>query len=196
MMNADEFRVVGRYQSLTNWPNEAFDRITRLTTDLLDVPFAFISLVYTDDVWFRDIAKRSSAAVIDKKQFPAIISASKLVIVADVEQDSRFSIDRLVINNIKARFYAGAPLVMPDGQTFGVLGVFDTRVRSDWSEMQSTTLTDLAGITVDEMEFRRMIAKREQMKRIHVTQSQAPIAEPRLGRFANFFRILVGHSAR
>jgi signal transduction histidine kinase len=109
---------------------ERFDRITRLTRQLLDVPIALVSLVDLDRQWFK------SCAGIDMQEGPRseslcsrAIASGGLLEVADATKDPRFAGNSLVLGPPYIRFYAGQPLSGPGGHLVGTLCVIDLEPR-------------------------------------------------------------------
>ncbi|MEO0602679.1 MAG: GAF domain-containing protein, partial [Myxococcota bacterium] len=126
---------------------ERFDRITRLARYLLNVPIALVSLVDEERQWFK------SAHGLETRQTPrdvafcahAILSSEPLV-VEDAHADPRFADNPLVVGAPGVRFYAGQPLLSPEGLPLGTICVIDQRPRTFGPELreQLTLLGRLA----------------------------------------------------
>src|SRR5256885_9642679 len=82
------------------------------------------------------------------------ICQSDLFIVPDATRDKRFSHNPLVTTDPKIRFYAGAPLVTPDGHALGTLCVID-KVARELSNDQKQAMRVLARHIMTQLELRR-----------------------------------------
>lgn len=135
---------------------ETYDRITRIAANIFGVPIALVSLVDGYRQWFK------SAYGLEVRETPREIAfcshailGREVFMVPDATVDPRFSSNPMVVNDPGIRFYAGAPLVTPEGHALGTMCVIDREIRAPLSESQRQTLTDLAGVVMDLMEARR-----------------------------------------
>lgn len=112
-------------------PEERFDRITAFAAREFEVPIALVSLVDQNRQWFK------SRVGLDACETPrdisfcghAIVSPETLV-VTDAPSDPRFADNPLVTGPPHIRFYAGAPLVLPEGHIVGTLCLISPRPRT------------------------------------------------------------------
>ena len=147
--------AVERLSILDTPPEPAFDRITRMAARLFGVPIALITLVTEDRQWFKsrvglDVCETSRGVAFCAHA----IESDEVFVVPDATQDSRFVDNALVTGEPYIRFYAGAPLRTEDGFNLGTLCVIDTQPR-EFDRAARQNLSDLAALTVDEMELRR-----------------------------------------
>ncbi|MCW2620870.1 MAG: hypothetical protein JWL64_472, partial [Frankiales bacterium] len=116
-----------RYRVLDTDPEEAFDDLTRLATQLLDIPTSVMSLIDVDRQWFKSRLGVPVCETPREYSFCELaLGSSALVVAGDTSLDSRF--DRF--GDQPYRSYAGAPLVTPDGYVLGTLCVFDLEPRT------------------------------------------------------------------
>ncbi len=108
----------------------AFDRLTALAAELLEVPAALISLVDRDRQWFKSrIGVEVCETARDISFCQHLLTSSQPLLIEDAHLDPRFASNPLVIGEPYIRFYAGIPL-RPDGQhVLGTLCVIDTQPR-------------------------------------------------------------------
>jgi len=123
---------------------ERFDRITRVTAHLFDVPMALISLVDTDRQWFKSCQGVSVSETPREISFCAhAILGDHVFYVADTHADSRFADNPLVTRDPFLRFYAGYPISGPGGHKIGTLCIMDRKPRA-MGESDFVLLRDLA----------------------------------------------------
>ncbi len=161
------------YGVLDTEPEPEFDEIARLAAEICQTPMSFVSLVDRDREYFK------AAVGTDLRQSPRSISfcghgilEQGLFVIPDALDDPRFVDNPNVIAGAGVRFYAGAPLVTPDGHAIGMLCVKDTRPR-ELTETQRQSLTVLARQVAALLELRRLLAEGRintpQLKRPHLT---------------------------
>jgi len=137
---------------------EAFDRLARLATRLLDAPVALVSLVDADRQFFKaaiGLAEPWSSA----RQTPVshsycqylLVSGGPLVI-DDARLDPRVR-DNPAIVELAFVAYLGIPLVTSDDHVLGAFCVIDHRPRH-WSAEEVAALQDLAASVMTEIELR------------------------------------------
>ncbi len=169
---AERMAALRRYDVLDSPPDGAFDRITRLAARILQVPIAIVSLVDTDRIWFKS---HHGLDVDEIGRDPGLCASAILqdgpYIVSDAARDPRTLANPLVTGSLGLQFYLGIPLSTSDGHNLGTLCVIDVEPR-EATDDEIATVTDLAGIVMDEIEL-RLSARRlldletEQTDRIH-----------------------------
>jgi hypothetical protein len=154
--------ALGRLEVLDTEPEPEFDDLTRLASQLCGMPIALISLVDKDRQWSKSRVGLSYSETSRNVSFDAhAILGSDVLVVPDALADPRFSVNPLVLDEPKLRFYAGAPLVTSDGYAVGTLCVLD-RVPRELSEEQIEGLRALSRQVMAQLELRRRIhAERE-----------------------------------
>jgi GAF domain-containing protein len=148
-------KVLWQYEVLDTFPEELFDDLTELAAHICEAPIALISLVDGERQWFKSKVGTTVKETSRDASFCAhAITQTGLFIVPDATQDKRFAGNPLVTSEPRIRFYAGAPLITPDGYALGTLCVID-KVPRQLRPDQKQALTILARHVVSQLELRR-----------------------------------------
>ena len=148
-------KVLWQYEVLDTVPEEVFDDLTELAARICEAPIALISLVDEKRQWFKSkIGITVSETSRDRSFCAYAITQPDLFIVTDATQDERFARNPMVVSEPKIRFYAGAPLITPDGHALGTLCVID-KVPRELRLEQKQALRILARHVVSQLELRR-----------------------------------------
>ncbi len=133
-------RALDNYQILDTIAEHDFDRITELASLICEVPISMVSLVDEKRQWFKStvgLDVRETSRDLAFCQY-AIMEPDTFV-VQDATKDIRFKDNALVTGKPDIRFYAGYPLVDPEGYALGTLCVIDRTPRV-LSEKQTRAL--------------------------------------------------------
>ncbi|WP_207486070.1 PAS domain S-box protein [Arenibaculum pallidiluteum] len=128
-------------------PNSAFDRLVTLAAKLLGASKAFISLIDESQHWFICSygAGPPTVEAIRASSFCAhVIETRRALVVSDAREDRRFQASPLVGREPYIRFYAGVPLMMPEGYAIGIIGVMDPEPRPSVHSGEIALLEDVA----------------------------------------------------
>ncbi|SNY96926.1 diguanylate cyclase domain-containing protein [Halomonas sp. hl-4] len=152
----EEARLAALYElALLDTPEEpAFDRVTRLVTQLLNVPTSTVTLIDAKRQWIKSrVGTELSETSRDVAFCAYTIAETAPLVVEDAREDPRFADNPLVTQADGVRFYAGIPLRTSKGLALGSLCAVDTRPRR-LSEAQLDALKDLGAIVTDEIHLR------------------------------------------
>ena len=142
------------YRILDTPPEQAFDDLVELAAAVCYTPVAATALVDDRRSWLK--AKRG----IDLTELPrdSALSAETLqhldvFVVRDALADERYHESSVVLAGF--RFFAGMPLVSPEGHALGTVCVLDERPR-DLSPTQKDALRAIARQAMSQLELRRV----------------------------------------
>ena len=148
-------KVLWQYEVLDTVPEEVFDDLTELAARICEAPIALITLVDEKRQWFKSkVGVTVSETSRDLSFCAYAITQGELFIVPDATRDQRFASNPFVTSEPKIRFYAGAPLITPDGHALGTLCVID-KVPRELRPEQKQALVILARHVVSQLELRR-----------------------------------------
>lgn len=161
------------YQILDTLPESEFDNITRLAAYLCDASISLITLLDDKRQFFKShYGLDVQETPIDQSFCAHALNAGRdLFIISDARKDKRFAKNPLVTGKPHIVFYAGAPLVTPEGVGIGTLCVIDSETKTI-NEGQQEALKSLAGQVMQLLELRRTRLHAEKHKRDWQHQSE------------------------
>ncbi len=134
---------------------DAFDDMTLLTSFICGTPVAVVTLLDMERQWFKSkVGLTSTETPIEQSFCLHAIQQEHVFLVPDALEDERFRENPLVVSEPKIRFYAGAPLVTPEGVPIGTLCAID-RVPRQFTELQKRSLSALARQIMALLDLRR-----------------------------------------
>ncbi|MDX1904338.1 MAG: HAMP domain-containing sensor histidine kinase [Thermonemataceae bacterium] len=117
-----------KYKVLDTLPEQAYNDLVALSAQVCQTPIALVSLLDKDRQWFKS---RINLSLQETKRCDAFcnytILQTEVFEVEDSLQDIRFQGSKLVKDTPFIRFYAGAPLISPEGFALGTICVLDTK---------------------------------------------------------------------
>ena len=142
------------YQIMDSEPEQDFDDLVELASQLCDSPIALITLIDENRQWIKaKIGVDISETTRDIAFCAHAIHDNDIMIIRDATQDDRFFDNPLVAEDPKVRFYAGMPLITDKGFKLGTLCVFDQKPK-DLSDLQLNALRILGKQVVNLLDLR------------------------------------------
>lgn len=171
-------RVIAAYDARGGIGGGALEDVTRFAAQLCDTPVALVTWI---DGATQYLLAREGVEIEQTRRQDSFcqfaIADGQYLEVRDATKDPRFVANPLVTGDLNVRFYAGMPLVSPEGVGLGSVCVIDTTPRADGlSAFQREGLTLLAGLVMARLDDRRVARERTQSE----IEAQAAITESEL----------------
>ena len=152
------------YKILDTVPEAAFDEITELAAEILQCPASFIEFMDGDRQWFKakyGLPEEYTETPRDIAICSHTICQSDLLLIPDLSEDDRFSNNPIVSSAPNVRFYAGMPLITPNGSAIGTICTVDFE-KKEISISQQEALRRLSRQVVTQLELRRALLEMDQ----------------------------------
>jgi diguanylate cyclase (GGDEF)-like protein len=151
----ERIRALETYSVLDTSGEAIFDDVAQMAASMCDTPIALVSFVDGYRQWFK------ARVGIDATETPRdvafcshAIKVREPFVVNDATKDPRFAANPFVTGDDHFRFYAGAPLISPEGHALGTLCVID-RVPRELSASRIDGLKRLGQRLMAHLELRR-----------------------------------------
>ncbi len=131
MIEEERLQTLFDLDLLDSSPEEEYDELVHLASEICSTPISLITLVDRDRQWFKAAVGTTLRETPRDFSFCAhALATPDLFVVEDARVDARFSDNPLVEGDSGFRFYAGVPLQAAGGMAVGTLCVVDTIPRS------------------------------------------------------------------
>lgn len=184
---SERLDILKRYSNMLEaLPGYAFDDATSLVSYICGVPIAYIAFIDENRQWFKSEIGLGFSIVPREITFSRYtIMDSSLVEIQDTLLNERFKDDPDVKGGLKIRFYAGMPLITPDGHAVGVLCAADHEPRS-LNENQKRALHIVARHVITTLELG--IKNNELLRQKKIAESAVLVKESFLANMSHEIR--------
>lgn len=169
---ADEkqrLHALKQYKILDTSPEQDYDELVQLASSICEVPISLITLIDSDRQWFKAKIGIDGEETTRETAFCAhAIHHEELMVVEDATKDERFHDNPYVLGDPDVRFYAGMPLINPEGYKLGTLCVID-KVPRKLNALQEQALKVLSNQVIKLFEIRK---KNEELSRLNEMQNK------------------------
>ena len=127
---ADRLAALHSLRILDTLPQEVFSHVTALAASICGAPMALITLVDEHRQWAKASQGIELTDIPREQSFctHTILDNDRVLVVPDATRDARFA-DLELVRSGEVKFYAGAPIVTPEGHALGAVCVLDSRQR-------------------------------------------------------------------
>ncbi len=152
----ERIQSLNEHELLDTLPEDIYDEITRLASEITGTPTSLISLVDRNRQWFKSRHNHPVEETPRELSFcaHAILHSDEVMIVPDARYDDRFHDHPDIIGGIQLVFYAGVPITDILSNGLGTLCVIDHRPR-ELSDHQLEALKALAKLVNAHLELRK-----------------------------------------
>jgi len=176
----ERVRALLGYRVMDTPAEAAFDQLAVLARSICDVPIALVCMIDGERQWFKSSFGWPDAVEVETRWDPTFCAHAILqkgvFEVPDAIEDFRFSDSPPVKGHPFIRFYAGAPLVTPEGYCIGTLCVLGYNSHKLSAE-QKQSLFVLAQQTISQLELRRQTEKLQAaLAEVHANKKKAELA--------------------
>ena len=159
--------ALNSYNVLDSFPEKEYDAITRLASYICQVPIALITLIDEERQWFKskvglDINETARGDAFCNHT----ILSDELMEIENATEHEIFKHNPFVSGTANIRFYAGAPLIDPEGHRLGSLCVIDT-VPHKLTPEQRDALRTLADEIMSHFVLRKQKLALENSLKVH-----------------------------
>ncbi|WP_214785492.1 EAL domain-containing protein [Exiguobacterium sp. s183] len=161
-------KAILRLEILNTPHEERFDRISRLVAQTFQMPIAFISIMTTDQQWFKSCVGIELESSHHKREWTLctrVVTSERPIVIEDVAAEA-FESESPFLEQVG--FYAGVPLRTKQGHVIGTLCVVDTKART-FTEENLHALESFTHWVMAEIEHTEM--SRRQIKRQQVVEA-------------------------
>lgn len=164
---ADRLHALYEYDILDSGREAGFDNLTKLASQIFNLPYVFITFVDRHRVWFK------SAIGLDAIETPrgssfceSAIQETDVYEVFDAQSDERFLTNPLVTGPPHFRYYIGVPLINENGFALGALCLLDTVPNKMNEERREMLKTIAAEVMMHLSERKKAIALQSETQRL------------------------------
>ena len=156
MGEAQRLEALKGLSVLDTKPEKSFDDLARAAALAMDTKIAMVSLVDEDRQWFKARCGLDAEETTRDISFCThAIEEAEPFFVLNAARDDRFRDSPLVLGEPFVRFYAGAQLTLPTGETLGTLCLMDDEPRFRITEREIELMKAFADLVVERLLSRK-----------------------------------------
>ncbi len=157
--------TLNAYKIIGTAREAAFDDLARLAATICGKPLALVSLVEENRQWFKaEYGLGMREMPIEDSICSRIMDLDQPTVISDTWEDPRFANMPVCVGVDALRFYAGVPLVAPNGQPLGSFCVLD-REPGSLTDAQYDALRVLADQVMAQLDLRRALHQAQMLRK-------------------------------
>ncbi|WRL65922.1 GAF domain-containing protein [Blastococcus brunescens] len=165
---------------------ESFDRLTAMARELLNAPFAFVTVVDDQRSYWKSCLGLPQDSprenTLEESFCQYVVDSGEPLVLSDVREDARTR-DNPSIASMGVVAWAGYPVHTPDGHVLGTFCVVDTKLH-EWTDSDVRILESLASVASREVALRAAAARADDALEV------AQLAQQRAQFFARIGELL------
>lgn len=160
---SERLKDLDSYAVIDTLPEDEYDELTYLASQICDAPISLISLLDNKRQWFKSHYGTEFTETPREIAFcaHAILNPDEVFIIQDARNDHRFFDNPLVVEEPNVVFYAGAPLVSQNGLPLGTLCVIDNKP----NELSVSQVKSLKALSNQAMKLLELRKKKKQLEK-------------------------------
>lgn len=138
-------------------PEPLLDSLTRAAAAICQAPLAMLNLVDGSRQWTKANVGLDAYTQMRREDSicTLVVESSEYLEIPDTRLDARVRAKPCVAGEPRLAFYAGAPLVTPEGHVLGSLCVLDRQPRAGLTDAQRSALKELAAAVIQSLLLRQ-----------------------------------------
>ena len=157
--------ALAEYAIFNSGEDKDYDQLTFLASKICQVPVAKISIIGKTKIWYKSVYGVQQDEISRKNSFceHSIWSGEEIFTINSKDNPDLFA-EAKAVYDCDYHFYAGVPLLNPNGHAIAVFCIFDTKIR-ELDEIQKKSLLALASQTMNLFEARKHKTKLQHIQR-------------------------------
>jgi signal transduction histidine kinase len=157
--------ALAEYAIFKSGEDKDYDQLTFLAAKICQTPVATISIIGKNDIWYKSAYGAQLEEIPRENSFcERTIYADEKIFIINSRDHSEFFRNAKEIYDREFHFYAGVPLLNPQGHAIAVFCIFDTHIRN-LDEDQKKALLALANQSLNLFESRKQRTKLQHVQR-------------------------------
>lgn len=163
----DRIIALQRYNLLDTPPENTFDNLATIATQIFQVPISLIALIDEKRIFFKANIGLGNIRNVNRDVCLCSLTVLKpeITVFKDTLKEPELFSNPNVVSEFGLRFYAGVPLITHDGYQIGTLCIADRKAKN-FTVKDERMLTWLANLVMEEIELRSSTTNKNDKNRM------------------------------